>query len=135
MRRVVITGMGIVSPLGNNAEEVKQSLYEGKSGIVAAEDYEKLGFRCQVHGAPKIDPLEALGRRTARFMGKGSAWNYMAMEQAIEDAGLNEDQVSNERTGLIMALVVHPPKPSLKLLTSLAKKVHVVLGQPQFRKQ
>ncbi len=102
MRRVVITGMGIVSPLGNNAEEVKQSLYEGKSGIVAAEDYEKLGFRCQVHGAPKIDPLEALGRRTARFMGKGSAWNYMAMEQAIEDAGLNEDQVSNERTGLIM---------------------------------
>ncbi|MFS8183613.1 3-oxoacyl-[acyl-carrier-protein] synthase I [Pseudovibrio denitrificans] len=102
MRRVVVTGMGIVSPLGNNAEEVKQSLYEGKSGIVAAEDYEKLGFRCQVHGAPNLDPLEALGRRTARFMGAGAAWNYMAMEQAIEDAGLSEDLVTNERTGLIM---------------------------------
>ncbi len=102
MRRVVVTGMGIVSPLGNNAEEVRQSLYEGKSGIVAAEDYQKLGFRCQVHGAPNLDPLEALGRRTSRFMGKGSAWNYMAMEQAIEDAGLSKDQVSNDRTGLIM---------------------------------
>ncbi|EEA93819.1 beta-ketoacyl-ACP synthase I [Pseudovibrio sp. JE062] len=102
MRRVVVTGMGIVSPLGNNAEEVKQSLYEGKSGIVAAEDYKKLGFRCQVHGAPNLDPLEALGRRTARFMGAGAAWNYMAMEQAIEDAGLSEDLVTNERTGLIM---------------------------------
>ncbi|MES0869756.1 beta-ketoacyl-ACP synthase I [Pseudovibrio sp. SCP19] len=102
MRRVVVTGMGIVSPLGNNAEEVKQSLYEGKSGIVAAEDYEKLGFRCQVHGAPNLDPLEALGRRTARFMGAGAAWNYMAMEQAIEDAGLSENLVTNERTGLIM---------------------------------
>ncbi len=102
MRRVVITGMGIVSPLGNNAEEVKQSLYEGKSGIVAAEDYEKLGFRCQVHGAPNVDPLTALGRRTARFMGTGAAWNYMAMEQAIEDAGLSEDLITNERTGLIM---------------------------------
>ncbi|AEV34833.1 3-oxoacyl-(acyl-carrier-protein) synthase I [Pseudovibrio sp. FO-BEG1] len=99
---MVVTGMGIVSPLGNNAEEVKQSLYEGKSGIVAAEDYEKLGFRCQVHGAPNLDPLEALGRRTARFMGAGAAWNYMAMEQAIEDAGLSEDLVTNERTGLIM---------------------------------
>ncbi|WP_057463203.1 beta-ketoacyl-ACP synthase I [Pseudovibrio sp. POLY-S9] len=102
MRRVVVTGMGIVSPLGNNAEEVKASLYEGKSGIVAAEDYEKLGFRCQVHGAPTLDPLEKLGRRTSRFMGEGAAWNYIAMEQAIEDAGLSEDLVTNDRTGLIM---------------------------------
>ncbi|SDR26420.1 beta-ketoacyl-ACP synthase I [Pseudovibrio sp. Tun.PSC04-5.I4] len=102
MRRVVVTGMGIVSPLGNNAEEVKTSLYEGKSGIVAAEDYEKLGFRCQVHGAPTLDPLEKLGRRASRFMGEGAAWNFIAMEQAIEDSGLSEDQITNERTGLIM---------------------------------
>lgn len=102
MRRVVVTGMGIVSPLGNNPEEVKKSLYEGKSGIVAAEEYTKLGFRCQVHGSPTLDPIESLGRRTARFMGAGAAWNYIAMEQAIEDAGLSEDQVTNERTGLIM---------------------------------
>ncbi len=102
MRRVVVTGMGIVSPLGNNAEEVKASLYEGKSGIVAAEDYEKLGFRCQVHGSPTLDPFEKLGRRTSRFMGEGAAWNYIAMEQAMEDSGLSEDQITNERTGLIM---------------------------------
>ncbi|KZL20070.1 3-oxoacyl-[acyl-carrier-protein] synthase 1 [Pseudovibrio axinellae] len=102
MRRVVITGMGIVSPLGNNAEEVKASLYEGKSGIVKADDYEKLGFRCQVHGAPTLDAIEKLGRRTSRFMGEGAAWNFIAMEQAIEDSGLTEDLVSNERTGLIM---------------------------------
>ncbi|WP_068310892.1 beta-ketoacyl-ACP synthase I [Polycladidibacter hongkongensis] len=102
MRRVVVTGMGIVSSIGNNADEVETSLREGKSGIVAAKDYADLGFRCQVHGAPTLDPFEALGRRTTRFMGAGSAWNYIAMEQAIEDAGLAEDVVSNERTGLIM---------------------------------
>ncbi|WP_068084485.1 beta-ketoacyl-ACP synthase I [Polycladidibacter stylochi] len=102
MRRVVVTGMGIVSSIGNNPEEVMDSLREGKSGIVAAKDYADLGFRCQVHGEPKVNPFEALDRRTTRFMGAGAAWNYMAMEQAIADADLPEDMVSNERTGLIM---------------------------------
>ncbi len=102
MRRVVVTGMGIVSSIGNTTQEVLTSLRDAKSGIVFAEDYEKLGFRCQVHGAPTLDPSEVLDRRTTRFMGTGAAWNYIAMQQAIEDSGLEESDVSNERTGLIM---------------------------------
>ena len=101
-RRVVVTGMGIVSSIGNNTEETLVSLREGKSGIVFAERYEKLGFRSQVHGAPSLDPFVALDRRTTRFMGGGAAWNYVAMQQAIQDAGLEESDVSSERTGLIM---------------------------------
>ncbi len=102
MRRVVITGMGIVSSLGGTTQEVTASLREGKSGIVPAEDYAKLGFRCQVHGAPTVDPFEVLDRRTTRFMGPGSAWNYIAMQQAIADSGLEETEISHERTGIIM---------------------------------
>lgn len=102
MRRVVITGMGIVSSLGGNTQEVTASLREGKSGIVPAEDYVRLGFRCHVHGAPTVDPFEALDRRTTRFMGPGSAWAYMSMQQAIADAGLEDNEVSNERTGIIV---------------------------------
>ncbi|WP_321343801.1 beta-ketoacyl-ACP synthase I [Breoghania sp.] len=102
MRRVVVTGMGIVSSIGNTTQEVLTSLRDAKSGIVFAEDYEKLGFRCQVHGAPTLDPSEVLDRRTTRFMGTGAAWNYIAMQQAIEDSGLEESDISNERTGLIM---------------------------------
>ncbi|PLX38093.1 MAG: beta-ketoacyl-[acyl-carrier-protein] synthase I [Hyphomicrobiales bacterium] len=102
MRRVVVTGMGIVSPIGNNAQEVMASLREGRSGIVKADDYAELGFRCQVHGAPDLDPFEVLDRRTTRFMGAGAAWNYIAMQEAIADAGLEDSDVSNERTGLIM---------------------------------
>ncbi|WP_319774765.1 beta-ketoacyl-ACP synthase I [Breoghania sp.] len=102
MRRVVVTGMGIVSSIGNTTQEVLTSLRDAKSGIVFAEDYEKLGFRCQVHGAPTLDPAEVLDRRTTRFMGAGAAWNYIAMQQAIEDAGLEESDITNERTGLIM---------------------------------
>lgn len=102
MRRVVVTGIGIVSSIGDNAKEVQQSLRDGTSGIVRAQDYADLGFKCQVHGAPKMDPFEVLGRRATRFMGTGAAWNYVAMQQAIEDAKLSEDQVSHERTGLIM---------------------------------
>lgn len=102
MRRVVVTGMGIVSPIGNSAQEVLASLREAKSGIVKAETYEELGFRCQVHGAPKIDWEEMIDRKVRRFMGAGAGWNYIAMEQAIRDAGLEESDVSNERTGLIM---------------------------------
>lgn len=102
MKRVVITGMGIVSSIGNNSQEVLASLRDAKSGITKSEDYEKYGFRCQVHGAPDLDPFEVLDRRTARFMAKGTAWNYIAMEQAIQDAGLEEGDVINPRTGIIM---------------------------------
>jgi len=102
MRRVVVTGMGIVSSIGNTTQEVLASLREARSGIVKADDYAELGFRCQVHGAPTLDWEQVLDRKVRRFMGAGAAWNYVAMEQAIYDAGLEEDEVSNERTGLIM---------------------------------
>ena len=102
MRRVVVTGMGIVSSIGNSAQEVLAALRETKSGLVKADTYAELGFRCQVHGAPKIDWEDMIDRKVRRFMGAGAAWNYIAMEQAIRDAGLEEDDVSNERTGLIM---------------------------------
>jgi 3-oxoacyl-[acyl-carrier-protein] synthase-1 len=94
--------MGIVSSIGNTAAEVLESLKAAKPGIVFAPEYAQLGFRCQVHGAPKIDPFEVLDRRTTRFMGKGAAWNYIAMQQAIEDAGLEQKDVQNPRTGLVM---------------------------------
>jgi 3-oxoacyl-[acyl-carrier-protein] synthase-1 len=94
--------MGIVSSIGGNAEEVAASLKEARPGIVAAEDYAELGFRCQVHGAPTVDWEAAIDRKIRRFMGAGAAWNYMAMEQAIADAGLEDSDISNERTGLIM---------------------------------
>jgi 3-oxoacyl-[acyl-carrier-protein] synthase-1 len=100
-RRVVVTGLGIVSSIGNNVQEVLSSLREAKSGIVKAEAYEKLGFRCQVHGAPAYD-LDTVDRRVRRFMGDGAAWNYVAMQQAIVDSGLEEKDVKNDRTGLIM---------------------------------
>src|SRR5690606_3659535 len=102
MRRVVVTGMGIVSSIGNNAQEVMASLREAKSGIVRAEDYARLGFRCQVHGAPRLDPEDVLERKERRFMGDGAAWNYISMQQAIRDSGLEEADISHERTGLIM---------------------------------
>ena len=102
MRRVVVTGMGIVSSIGNNIAEVLQSLREAKPGIVFAEEYAQLGFRCQVHGAPKLDPFAVLDRRTTRFMGKGAAWNYIAMQEAIADSGLEEHDIKNPRTGIIM---------------------------------
>jgi 3-oxoacyl-[acyl-carrier-protein] synthase-1 len=101
MRRVVVTGLGIVSSIGNNAQEVLASLREAKSGIVKADKYAELGFRCQVHGAPQFD-LEQVDRRARRFMGDGAAWNYAAMQQAIVDSGLEEKDVKNDRTGIIM---------------------------------
>lgn len=102
MRRVVVTGMGIVSSIGNNTEEVTTSLREARSGISRAEEYAELGFRCQVHGAPKIDVEALVDRRAMRFHGRGTAWNHIAMDQAIADAGLSEEEVSNDRTGIIM---------------------------------
>ena len=102
MRRVVVTGLGIVSSIGNNAQEVLASLREAKSGIVKADDYARLGFRCQVHGAPTLDLDTAVDRRVRRFMGDGAAWNWVAMRQAITDSGLEESDIKNERTGIIM---------------------------------
>ncbi|MGB5213511.1 MAG: beta-ketoacyl-ACP synthase I [Anderseniella sp.] len=102
MRRVVVTGIGIVSSIGSNVQEVNASLREAKPGIVKAEDYARLGFRCQVHGAPTIDLDSSIDRRVRRFMGDGAAWNWIAMQQAITDARLEESDVKNERTGLIM---------------------------------
>jgi 3-oxoacyl-[acyl-carrier-protein] synthase-1 len=102
MRRVVVTGMGIVSSIGSNSQEVLASLREAKSGIVRADKYAELGFRCQVHGAPTLDPEEALDRRAMRFHGAGTGWNHVAMDQAIRDAHLEPDEISNERTGIIM---------------------------------
>lgn len=102
MRRVVVTGMGIVSSIGNSTQEVLASLREGKSGIRRADAYAELGFRSQVHGAPQLDASEVVDRRAMRFHGGGTAWNHVAMDQAIRDAGLEEHEISNERTGLIM---------------------------------
>ena len=102
MRRVVVTGMGIVSSIGNNTQEVLASLREARSGITYAPKQAELGFRSQVHGAPTLDAEEAIDRRALRFLGGGAAWNHVAMEQAIRDAGLEPDEVSNERTGIIM---------------------------------
>jgi len=102
MRRVVVTGIGIVSSIGNNSQEVLASLREARSGIVRADKYAELGFRCQVHGAPKLDPESIVDRRALRFHGGGTAWNHVAMDQAIADAGLEAHDVSNDRTGIIM---------------------------------
>ncbi len=102
MRRVVVTGMGIVSSIGNNAQEVNASLHAARSGISISEKHVELGFRCHVHGSPDLDLETALDRRVRRFMGDGAAWNYVAMEQAIADSGLEEADIVNERTGLIM---------------------------------
>lgn len=102
MRRVVVTGMGIVSSIGNSTQEVLASLREAKSGISRAQPYADLGFRSQVHGAPQLDASEVVDRRAMRFHGGGTAWNHVAMDQAIRDSGLEPHEVSNERTGLIM---------------------------------
>ena len=102
MRRVAVTGIGIVSSIGNNANEVLASLREARSGIVAAPKYTELGFKCQVHGAPQIDWEAAVDRRAARFLAPGTAYAHIAMDQAIADSGLTPEEVSNERTGIIV---------------------------------
>ncbi|WP_040485233.1 beta-ketoacyl-ACP synthase I [Lutibaculum baratangense] len=102
MRRVVVTGIGIVSSIGKTADEVTASLREARSGIVFAEDYAQRGFRSQVHGAPAADAADGVDRRALRFHGGGTAWNHVAMEQAIADAGLEDGDVKNDRTGIIM---------------------------------
>jgi len=102
MRRVVVTGMGIVSSIGNNTQEVLASLREARSGIVRAEKYAELGFRCQVHGAVNLEWENMIPRKPRRFMEAGIGWNYIAMDQAIRDSGLEPGDVVNERSGIIM---------------------------------
>jgi 3-oxoacyl-[acyl-carrier-protein] synthase-1 len=102
MRRVVVTGMGVVSSIGNNTQEVLASLREAKSGIVRADDYAERGFRCQVHGAVNLEWEAMIPRKPRRFMEAGIGWNYIAMDQAIRDAGLEQKDIVNERTGIVM---------------------------------
>lgn len=102
MRRVVVTGMGVVSSIGNNTQEVLASLREAKSGITRSEQFVQHGFRCQVAGAPTLDPAGSVDRRAMRFLGPGSAWNHVAMEQAIRDSGVEQSDICNERTGIVM---------------------------------
>ncbi|MGZ4999023.1 MAG: beta-ketoacyl-ACP synthase I [Methylomonas sp.] len=102
MRRAVVTGLGIVSSIGNNRNEVVDSLKTGRSGIVHSDVYQDMGFRSHVHGPVNLDLDEAIDRKIKRFMGDGAAYNYLAMQQAIEDSGLEESLVSNVRTGLVM---------------------------------
>jgi 3-oxoacyl-[acyl-carrier-protein] synthase-1 len=102
MRRVVVTGIGIVSSIGNNRLEVAESLRLGRSGIEFSEEYRDMAFRSHVHGPIKINPDDLIDRKIRRFMGDGAAYNYIAMQEAIADAGLGENEVSNPRTGLVM---------------------------------
>ena len=102
MRRVVITGLGIVSSLGNNKDEVKSSLYNASSGISFDQSQKEMGFRSQVSGQIDLNLEETIERKFLRFMGDGASYNYIAMNEAIEDSGLNEDEISNNMTGLIM---------------------------------
>lgn len=102
MRRVVVTGMGIVSSIGNNPAEVTESLRHAKSGISFSPDFAEHGFRSHVWGAPTLDPTELVDRRAMRFLSRGGAWNHVAMQQAIDDAGLEETEITHERTGIVM---------------------------------
>ena len=126
MRRVVITGIGVISSIGNSADEVLASLREGKSGISASEDYAEHGFRSRIHGMPNINVVDHIDKRQMRFMGEGAAYNYLAMEQAVADSGLEPNEVSNERTGLVMG----SGGPSTKNLFQ-AHKIVIEKGAPK----
>ncbi len=102
MRRTVVTGLGIISSIGNSQQEVVEALREGRSGIEFCEEYKRLGFRSHVHGSLKVDLDAAIDRKLRRFMGDGAAYNYLAMEQAVADSGLEAGEISHERTGLVM---------------------------------
>lgn len=102
MRRVVVTGLGIVCPIGNNSQEVVASLREGRSGITPADDYRRMGFRSQVAGTLKVDLDATVERRARRFMGDGAGFAFLAMQQALTDSGLEQNEIVNERTGLII---------------------------------
>jgi 3-oxoacyl-[acyl-carrier-protein] synthase-1 len=116
MRRVAVTGLGIICPIGNSTQEVIAALHDARSGITEAPDYQRMGFRSQVEGSLKIDLDAAIDRRARRFMGDGAAYNFLAMQQAIADSGLEERDIVNERTGLIMG----SGGPSVKALIQAA---------------
>ena len=122
MRRVVITGMGICSSLGANRREVSESLRTGRSGICHSEEYAELGFRSHVHGPVPLDPAEHVDRKVLRFMGDAAAFNYIAMNEAIEDAGLGEDVVSSERTGLVTGTGGGSPKNQVQAADTLRER-------------
>ncbi|MGE0503334.1 MAG: beta-ketoacyl-ACP synthase I [Rhizobiaceae bacterium] len=102
MRRVVVTGLGIVSSIGDNAAEVTESLRNARSGISFSDDFARHGFKCQVWGQPKLDPSELVDRRAMRFLSRGGAWNHVAMQQAIADAALGESEITDDRVGIVM---------------------------------
>ncbi len=122
MRRVVVTGMGIVSSLGNHKSEVLESLKAGRSGIVAAPEYTELGMRSQVHGKIDIDAKGIIDRKIYRFMGDAAAFTYIAMQEAIEDSGLSESQVASERTGLILGTGGASPENIVKAADTLRER-------------
>tara|TARA_Y100000590_G_C15739555_1_gene1019745 strand:+ start:574 stop:1785 length:1212 start_codon:yes stop_codon:yes gene_type:complete len=121
MRRVVVTGIGIVSCIGNDQKTVVDSLQNLKSGITKAEEYEEYGFRSLVHGKPKINLDELIDRKILRFMGDGAAYNYLSMKDAINDANLNENQITNERTGIIVGSG-GPSVRNLLMATDIARE-------------
>jgi 3-oxoacyl-[acyl-carrier-protein] synthase-1 len=116
MRRVAVTGLGIICPIGNSTQEVIASLREARSGLTHADTYERMGFRSQVEGSLKVDLESTIDRRARRFMGDGAAYNYLAMQQAVADSGLEEKDIVNERTGMIMG----SGGPSTKALVQAA---------------
>jgi len=120
MRRVVVTGLGIVSSIGNTAADVTRALRESTSGITKSEKFAELGFKSQVWGMPQVDIDALVDKRARRFMGDGAAWNYIAMQQAIEDAKLGEDEVSHPMTGLVMG----SGGPSTKVIVEAAATTH-----------
>ncbi len=134
MNRVVVTGIGIVSPLGNNKDEVTRSLYDTKSGISFDESYQKMGFRSQVSGQIKIDLEDTIDRKYLRFMGDGASYNYLAMQEAIKDAKLSEEDVSNPETGLIMGSGGPSTKSLLRAFDITREKGPKKLDQQVFQK-
>jgi 3-oxoacyl-[acyl-carrier-protein] synthase-1 len=123
MRRVAVTGLGIVCPIGNSTQEVIASLREARSGLTHSDTYHRMGFRSQVEGSLKVDLESTIDRRARRFMGDGAAYNYLAMQQAVADSGLEEKDIVNERTGMIMG----SGGPSTKALIQAAD---VARGEP-----
>ena len=126
MRRVVVTGLGVVCSIGNNAQEVTASLHDAKSGIVKADDQERMGFRSQVHGSLKVDLDSTVDRRAKRFMGDGAAYAWLAMNQAIADAGLEPKDISNERTGLIVGSGIDVSERGAHVRQGSARRVAAV---------
>jgi 3-oxoacyl-[acyl-carrier-protein] synthase-1 len=118
MRRVVVTGMGIVSSIGDSLNEVLESLREGRSGLTHSPEMAEMGFKSQVHGRPRIDVRDVLDKKTMRFMGEGAAWNYIAMRDAIADAGLEPNEISDEMTGIVMG----SGGPSTQTIVAAAEK-------------